>query len=253
MKKIVFLVLVICASYAMSRAQEQITFTRFEGQKITGLNVDGAWEIELTQGKNTKAVFSLPRRYESQLVVSIDQHGKLKIGFSGEVRFKAGEKCVVEVICPSMNKIELGGVCRLKGMGEFVTDYLKFDLAGAAQVQFPEKLTITDKVKIETSGAAKIFAYMMVPDIDIEVSGAASLTLKGNADSGKIELSGAAKVDMGDFEVQQINMNVSGAGKLKLNVSERIEGDISGAGKVAYQGNALTKVEVAGAGNLRHY
>lgn len=54
MKKGVFLFLVMCmAVLSLEAGEGYTTVNRFKGKRISGLDVSGIWEIQLSQGKQT--------------------------------------------------------------------------------------------------------------------------------------------------------------------------------------------------------
>ena len=73
MKNGVFLFLAICMAVLDLQAGEgYTTVNRFEGKKISGLDVSGIWEIQLTQGEQTGVKLTYPERYRKQLEVSMN-------------------------------------------------------------------------------------------------------------------------------------------------------------------------------------
>lgn len=252
MKKIVFLVLTWCAFATGVMAQEETTVTRFENQTITKLDAEGGWDIHLTQGNRTKATLTFPKRFKDQLILTLEPDGKLKIGFHGEIRTKSGEKFVAEVVCSSMDEIDLSGACKVKGTGKFTGNGLEIDLSGASQVWLEDGVALVNGLSLDLSGAAKAFLNVTARKCDIELSGASVLSLSGAAETAKIEVSGASKGDCAGAEIRRAEVDLSGASKLNLNVSEMITGEISGASKVVYTGNATTRVDVSGAGSIKH-
>lgn len=249
MKKIAFLVFVLCCAVAGSMAQGQTTLIRFEGQHITGIDAGGAWAIELIQGNATKAEITFPARFEDQLIFVLE-NGNLKLGFRGNIRPKSSEKFVARVVCSSLGKIDLSGACQVKGEGPFSGDKVEFELSGAAGVEFSDRLNVAKEVKIDNSGAAQLSADITTPHMDIELSGAAILTLRGKSDTAKADIAGAAKCNLEHMEVRRMEIDASGAAKLNLNVSEFLSGEASGAVKVLVKGNAKRQVSVSGAASV---
>lgn len=252
MKRIVFLFLVLCGVAATALAQDQTTQTRFEGQNITGIDVSGAWDIQITQGTSTKATLNFPARFENQLIFLLESDGKLKISFRGSVHTKGNEKFTAEIVCSSLNEIEMSGACKLKGNGKFSGNEVEFDLSGAAQADFENGIDAVYQLKIDMSGASKLTANITAPKYDLELSGASVLSLTGTAETAKLEASGASKVDLSKAVIRSIDLDISGASKTNLNVSGLISGEISGASKVVYTGEATTRVDVSGAASLKH-
>lgn len=250
-KNVLFLILLV----AVCSLKAQVTYTtvnRFEGENITDLDISGAWSIRLTQGNETKVQLNFPERFKDQLILNLHNE-ELEIGFRGNIRSKMGEKFEAVIVCSSLHEVDLSGACSLEGTGDFSGAEVTFDLSGAVKVSINGQLDVTGLLKLDLTGAAKVLLQNVIaPQFDIEQSGAASLQLAGKMESGKIEVSGASKFDLSKLEVRRVNVELSGASKGSLNVTELITGEISGASKLIYSGNASTRVEVSGASALKH-
>ena len=154
MKKGVFLFLAICMAVLDLQAGEgYTTVNRFEGKKISGLDVSGIWEIQLTQGEQTGVKLTFPERFRKQLEVSMNGE-KLNIDFHGDVHLKSGEKLKAVVVCSSLQKIELSGACRLEGKGRFCGDGICFELTGATKVQMNGEVIVSGRLKTDLSGTS---------------------------------------------------------------------------------------------------
>lgn len=253
MKKIVFLALVFCAMIVEAMAQDQKTFTRFEGKAITGIEASGAWKIEIRQGNMTKAEIHFPTRFEKEIVFELNSNGKLKLGTNGSVNCKNGETFTAIIVCSSLNELELSGACDLKGSGQFTSDHTEIELMGAVKVVIDGELKVVNQFKMDNSGASKFSSSVTAATIDIDLSGASKIDLSGSAETGSVEVSGAANINMGNFVLRKVNVEISGAAKADMNVTEIIEGELSGAAKLTYKGEAYTRVDVSGAATLKRY
>lgn len=253
MKKVVLLVFVFWSLISGLMAQELMTLTRFEGKGITGIDVSGAWDIQISQGASTKAVVTFPARFESQLVFKLGDDGQLELGFQGDFRTKQNEKFTAVIVCSSLHEIDLSGACKLNGSGKFTGKEIKFELSGATQVTMEGELVPVNGFSVDMSGASKMSGKIMSPKADIDLSGASQLSLSGTSGTGKVELSGASKAELGELTMRRINVDVSGASKLNLNVSELIEGEISGGSRLVYRGEGTIRVDVSGAATLKRH
>ena len=91
MKKILWIVLAGCLfTGAFGCTEEwagegQMTETKFEGQRITGIDASHAWKIILKQGEETGAMIEFPARFEKNIVFSLEADGTLRIGLKGKI------------------------------------------------------------------------------------------------------------------------------------------------------------------------
>ena len=252
MKKCVFFILALCVTGLGLKAQiAHTTINRFAGEKISGIDASGVWKIELTQGNTTSATLIFPERLKDNLVFTLE-NGELKIRFREELKTKSGEKFEAVIACSSLHEIDLSGACSLNGTGNFGGQEVKFDLSGASRVVIEGKVDASGVFKADLSGAAKLFCKSVsAQQFDIDLSGAAELELYGKAVNGKLEASGAAKYDLSGFQITKADVDLSGAARGKMNVTEQITGEISGAAKLFYSGGASTRVDVSGAATLK--
>ena len=116
----------------MGVAQEQVKISRFQGERVTGLDISGAFDITIRQGEDTGVTLSIPSHYEDNLVFE-NWGGTVKVGFKGRIKKHAkNEKFTAEIVCSSLEEVLLSGACKLKGTGDFTAQTVKFDLSGAA-------------------------------------------------------------------------------------------------------------------------
>ncbi len=83
------------------------------------------------------------------------------------------------------------------------------------------------------------------------MSGAGSIEAFGVTQELEVESSGAGKLDLRQLKAKAAEVEVSGAGSVRLGESDTLEVEISGAGTVRYRGKTkITKKDVTGAGKL---
>lgn len=130
MKKLFLILLMFHLTITGTFAQEQISVSRFQGQKITGIEAHGAFNITARQGTSTGVTVNIPTRFEKHLVLKLNSQGKLFIGFDGRMKDKDKknrhhDEFTAEITVTDLNSIELTGVCKLEAIGNFTTDRLK--------------------------------------------------------------------------------------------------------------------------------
>ena len=186
MRKILFFLFVCWGTIGMGVAQEQVKISRFQGERVTGLDISGAFDITIRQGEDTGVTLSIPSHYEDNLVFE-NWGGTVKVGFKGRIKKHAkNEKFTAEIVCSSLEEVLLSGACKLKGTGDFTAQTVKFDLSGAATAVWDGNFKVVKIGKIDLSGASQLQLNVEVPEVEVEISGAAKLALTGEADSGEI-------------------------------------------------------------------
>ena len=227
----------LCFTIIEVFAQEQITLSRFQGQKITGIEAHGIFNIIAKQGTSTGVTVNIPARLEKQLVLRLNPDGKLQIYIEGKTTNKDrknndDDHFMAEVIVSSLNNIELTGVCKIETIGDFITNKLKVNLSGVSKMLINGDFLVKEK-------------------LEIELSGASNLTLKGNTARCKIEVSGTSKAALNDFPINELKAEVSGAAKAQFQVKEKIRLHTSGISKVTYSGDPIVlSLHSSGASNI---
>ena len=85
MKKISFVIFMLCLTITGAFAQEQISISRFQGQKITGIEAHGIFSITAKQGTTTGVTVNIPARLEKQLVLKLDSDEPAEPGELGRI------------------------------------------------------------------------------------------------------------------------------------------------------------------------
>ena len=184
MRKILFFLFVCWGTIGMGVAQEQVKISRFQGERVTGLDISGAFDITIRQGEDTGVTLSIPSHYEDNLVFE-NWGGTVKVGFKGRIKKHAkNEKFTAEIVCSSLEEVLLSGACKLKGTGDFTAQTVKFDLSGAATAVWDGNFKVVKIGKIDLSGASQLQLNVEVPEVEVEISGAAKLALTGGRQRG---------------------------------------------------------------------
>ena len=109
----------------------------------------------------------------------------------------------------------------------------------------------TGNTNFMLSGASKASGSIEMADGRFDLSGASSLELEGSANDIDIEASGASHVQLSNFSIVNVEINLSGASDATINARGRLEGDLSGASKLSYMGNpTLGNISTSGSSTI---
>lgn len=109
----------------------------------------------------------------------------------------------------------------------------------------------TEDLDATVSGASRVTGDIAAGDIGFDVSGASTVQLLGSADNMIAVVSGASTFNLGDFAVNDANVNVSGASSGTINLSGRLDANVSGASTLLYIGDpVMGTINVSGASTL---
>ncbi len=194
---------------------------------FTGIDVGSAFEVILTQGDDHKVVVEVEDKLHQKVDVEV-RNNTLYIKTNG--RFTTKRKMAVYITFAQLEKMNFSGASKVSATT---------DIKG-------------DDLEIELSGASKLDLRLIVNDLEFSGSGASNTVLGGSCNSLDLELSGASKFSAFDLPANSASLNLSGASKVDVNVTQRIDVNASGSSKITYKGNARTgKLITSGSSSIR--
>lgn len=123
-----------------------------------------------------------------------------------------------------------------------VTDHtLQIGTRNAVRSKLDDGIHVTITVPslrgIEVGGActAKI-AGLTGPVFEVRISGAGSIKADGAVDALRIHVSGSGSIEAEKLAAKRADVDVSGAGHVRLTATEALSAKVSGVGDVAYAG-----------------
>ncbi|SEI81475.1 phage shock protein C (PspC) family protein [Dyadobacter sp. SG02] len=91
------------------------------------------------------------------------------------------------------------------------------------------------KLNVDISGASKTELNVFADQLSVNVSGASKATLRGSAKSAKLDAHGACKLTATEMNIQNADVNASGASKVELSHVPNLNKHASGASKINVQ------------------
>jgi Cyanate permease len=89
-------------------------------------------------------------------------------------------------------------------------------------------------------------AVISVPSLEaINLTGASRADVHGLTDELRAEINGASKLDADDLWVKNMRINVSGASKAEVNVTDSLWAQANGASKIEYKGNPAVQQSIS--------
>ena len=124
------------------------------------------------------------------------------------------------------------------------------DVSGAAH-GIVNDFDSSNDVNIKLSGASKIEGNIIAGEADFNISGASIVRLQGSAKDMVANVSGASHFHLGDFIVNDANVNLSGFSTGTVNVTDHLDANLSGASKLSYVGDpVMGTINVSGGSSL---
>ncbi len=131
-----------------------------------------------------------------------------------------GDKVHIRITLPELQRLETNGAGRVSFSG-FSGDHLD----------------------IEVAGAVKLKGDVKVRHLRVDLTGASKLTLQGEGHSLDADLLGASYLDAFNYTVRDARVSATGASKVRVYVTRRIEIEESLASDVDYRGNPKTIIK----------
>lgn len=96
------------------------------------------------------------------------------------------------------------------------------------------------------SGSINIVGHKLVTIL----SGSSNFVVKGNIENQNVWISGSGIYQAEKLSSKVANVNITGSGKVSVNVQDDMDIRISGAGTVIYQGTPRIRQSITGTGNV---
>ncbi len=126
-----------------------------------------------------------------------------------------------------------------------------FKASGACNIFSENKISSSEAITIDISGASDVKMELMTPKIETDLSGASSLTLSGQTKDFKVDGSGSTDIKCFDLQTENTEIKLSGAGNADVFASVKLDVQVSGAADVKYKGNATVTQKISGAGSVK--
>ncbi|HVM89571.1 MAG TPA: head GIN domain-containing protein [Puia sp.] len=129
--------------------------------------------------------------------------------------------------------------------------FRKISVSGAGDIVGENKITGSDDLELNLSGAGNIKMDVDVPKLSADISGVGSMYLKGQTKDVELSISGAGSAHCYDLLAENNKVEISGVGSAEVYASVKLDAQVSGAGSVNYKGNAPeVKQHVSGVGSV---
>jgi len=128
--------------------------------------------------------------------------------------------------------------------------YRSIEVSGSSDITGQNKISGTEELTLQASGAGDIKMEVDAPKISAGISGSGSISLKGQTKDLDISLSGAGHAYCYDLLTENTSVEISGAGSAQVYASVKLKADVSGAGNISYKGNASVSQQISGAGSV---
>jgi len=131
-------------------------------------------------------------------------------------------------------------------------DYRKLEVSGACNIIGDTRISQSNPLSMEVSGAGDIRMDVNTPQVAAKISGSGNVDMKGETQNFELRISGAGDANCYDLRSENTEVRISGAGEANVYASVLLDAHVSGAGSIRYKGNAAkVNQQVSGAGSVK--
>jgi hypothetical protein len=211
------------------------------------VEVSSAFKVEITQSNS----YSVEVTADDNLLeyVEVSQDGdKLKIDLK-KVTLLWPVTLEAKIAMPELRGLVLSGATRGTVSKLSSTRNLDIELSGASSLNLVD-ISAGD-VKFNIYGASKVSGNIVANDTEFNIDEASTAQLKGSASNMKVDAQGSSRVELAEFEVENVAINLSGASSGTVNVHGRLDADLGEASKLSYIGEpTMGTIKTSGASTL---
>ena len=203
------------------------TFT-FDVGEITEIRVNTLSNIEhYTTHSDTVTLEIQPNLM--QYITVVESNGILQVRATRNINWSGGNTPVLTVGAPNLNRVNLTGAGTFTAHDTITVDTFNIDFAGAG----------TGRANLDVS------------NVTVNVAGAADFTLTGNAEKADFILAGAGRIEALGLQTETANVNLSGAGTVRVSSSDSLSVNAAGVGTVEYRGSPKLDISRGGLVTVR--
>ena len=230
------IIILVCCLYfgsftASSANRVDVTIYPEISEPFTAIKVGGEFRVIYTEASDMLKIIANDKVIQN--IECVVENGMLVVRYREGKSVKAilgGRSPIVYIpAAPAINKIYLYGTTRMECSVPIINENLSFEM----------------------SGAARLIGEIKSSRVSIRCEGTVNATLTGASDFVDIRIDGASRVAMGEgFESRIGNIDINGAGIVRISCSEKITGEISGASVVKYIGRPEVSIITHGLANV---
>jgi hypothetical protein len=194
------------------------------------VHVSGALDVYVRQGEQRSVSIEGDENL-MKYIITKNEGDKLEVRTKSGYNIRPTQKMKIYVTSPEFTRLDVSGACNIIG---------------------ENKISASEKLELEVSGAGDISMEADAPDLKASISGSGKVDLKGRTQDFDLELSGAAKATCFDLMSENTRVEISGAGSAEVYASVKLDAHVSGAGNVRYKGSAgNVQQKISGAGSVK--
>lgn len=214
------------------KPSSDITLMERYVDKFIGIEVSDAIEATITYSATEQKVIVEANSNVHPYILTRVVGGKLEIYMENNVILKKNATIKVHVTLPE--------IVLLKA-------------SGASEITLTNQIE-ANHIDIEVSGASEISGSLNSASTFIDLSGASEINLQGESNLATFNLSGASKFESFNFQVKNLNADLSGASEAFVTVNTSLNLVASGASEFHYLGNcSIGELNLTGSSTIKKH
>lgn len=134
----------------------------------------------------------------------------------------------------------------------YVSELNEIDLNGSGSIYSLDTIS-SNLFKVEINGSGDIEISTKANTVDVELNGSGEIVLAGETNLLRSDLQGSGTIDGYDLIATEANLDISGSGTIKANVTDKLKAEISGSGSIYYIGNPSVTSNITGSGSINKF
>lgn len=200
---------------------------KYETDKFTELFLEGAFGVELVQGKTSSLEVSVsdPKAFD---YLNISNKGDLLHLHVDRKPFDF-TRITMHITFKDLERLRIYGSIKLESRGYLDLKDLDMLLEGGAKVKLQAKAR---RISVENKGGALV-------------------ELLGITDILNVRIAGAGHLNAEELKANDVDFTIEGVGTGKVFATNTLKATIKGAGKITYLGDPDVRENIEGLGSVR--
>lgn len=218
---LVLLLTAACSDIRNKEGSGRAESVSFDFDGFDSIDVSGGFELRASVGGDFAVDVTVDDNLTDDLKVELEG-STLSIGFESGRRSPKTQPVAV-VTMPSLSDLDLSGAS--SGVVNGVdAETFRLDLSGASDLSI--------------SGTAV--------ELLVDASGSSAVNLLGVFERVELDASSASRADFEGADIDEIDIDVSGASSLDLGQAQSVTGDLGGASVLSVASNTNVSVDISG-------
>lgn len=221
-----------------------------ESRDVNGfsrLEVDGSFDVFITQGNNTSVMIEADENLMDYILTKTND-GKLEISTRRDRCFNTSHQVSVYVTTPDLTDIRLFGSGNVE-CEHLATSDIYLEVGGSGSIYLDYVTADHADANVEGSGYIECFADAATADLKVEGSG--EIRMSGIADEADMLITGSGLIRANEFDVDDCFATITGSGDIYTLVSSFLDAKITGSGTIYYYGDPEeVREKITGSGDV---